>query len=227
MNAVMPVLWFFTTITLFALADLLYRRTGGKAWAHPTLMPTLVLILVFTYTDFDFTHYQIGTRIFDLLLGAAVAALAVPLFRSRKVLATEKQAVFAATAAGSLMGVGSALCIALLLRSPADMVASVATKSVTTPIAVVVAPSIGGVPGLAAAVVIVTGLVIAIFGPPFLKMLGIEDDIEKGVALGTAGHAIGMAEAVRRSELMGAAAAFSMASNGLVTALLLPIIWPQ
>ncbi len=226
MTSVMPAIWFAATVLLFGVADFIYRRVGEKAWAHPTLMPTAILILLFSYLDLEFAAYQAGTKVFDLMLGATVAALAVPLFKSREVLVKDKAAVIAATAAGSIAGVCSALLITWMLGAPAELMASVSTKSVTTPIAVVAAPSIGGVPALAAAVVIVTGLVVAIFGPPFLKMLGLDDEVGQGVALGTAGHAIGMAEAVRRSDVMGAAAAFSMAVNGLATALLLPLIWP-
>lgn len=220
-----PILWCAATVMLFAVADLMYRRAGRRAWAHPTLVPTAILIVLFSCFDLDFAAYQAGTKVFDLMLTAAVAGLAVPLFKNRKVLAKNRATVIAATAAGSVAGVCSALAIAWGLGAPAELVASVATKSVTTPIAVVAAPSIGGVPAVAAAVVIVTGLVVATFGPPFLRMLGVDDDIGFGVALGTAGHAIGMAEAVWRSDMMGAAAAFSMAVNGLATALLLTTLW--
>lgn len=220
-----PLLWLGLTVGLFLIADRIYRHTGGRAWAHPILLPTVVLILVFLAFPKALDAFEQGTHVLYSGLLAAVAALAVPLYRNLGVLQAHKIAITAAIAGGSVTGVGSALGVTLLLGGDAALLASVASKSVTTPIAISVADSIGASAPLAAAIVIVTGLVAAIFGPAILRQLGVEDEVATGLALGTAGHAIGMAEAVRRSEVMGAAAAFAMAANGLATAFLLPIFW--
>jgi putative effector of murein hydrolase len=219
------LLWLLPVVVLFVLADWLYRRTGGRAWAHPILLPTIVLILFFAFFPEALEGFEQGTRAFYIFLLAAVAALAVPLYRNLPVLRANKVAIVAAIAGGSITGVGLALGVTLLLGGDSVLLASVASKSVTTPIAISVAGSIGASAPLAAAIVIVTGLVAAIFGPAILHRLGVDDEVAAGLALGTAGHAIGMAEAIRRSEVMGAAAAFAMAANGLVTALLLPVLW--
>ena len=220
-----PGLWLLVTAGLFALSDWLFRRTGGQVWAHPIVLPTVILIAVFVYFPEDLAVYEQGTHVLYTGLLAAVAALAVPLYRNLAVLRRDKAAAVAAILGGSVAGVGSAIGLAVFLGNDSLLVGAAATKSITTPIAVSVAHHIGASAPLAAAIVIVTGLVAAIFGPPILRLIGVDDDIGVGLALGTAGHAIGMAEAVRRSELMGAAAAFAMASNGLVTALMLPILW--
>ncbi|WP_262689927.1 LrgB family protein [Kordiimonas aestuarii] len=221
----MPGLWLLLTMGLFIIADALYRKGGCRAWLHPTMLPTIVLIVLFYLTDLSYVGFVAETHILYAGLLAAVAALAVPLFRNLQVLRAEKAAVIAAITAGSVSGVGTATGIIWLLNGPGGLYASVVTKSVTTPIAVTVADAIGGSQALAAAVVIVTGLSAAICGPWILNRLGVDDEAQMGVALGTAGHAIGMAEAVRRSELMGASAAFAMAANGLATAIVMPLLW--
>lgn len=220
-----PTLWFVATLGLYAVSDMLHRRAGRKAWAHPVLLPVAVLIAVFSFTDSSLQAYRQGTDMLGLLLMAAVAALALPLYRNARAIRAEAVAVAVALVGGSLAGVGSALAVAVWLKSSPELVATLATKSITTPMAVLVSGEIGGMPALAAAVVIVTGLVAAIMGPPFLRLIGVDDDLSMGLSLGTAGHALGMAEAASRSELMGAAAAFAMAANGLATALLLPLVW--
>jgi len=221
----MPALWFFLTLGLYAGADTLFRRTGRKPWLHPVLLPVIVLALLVSLPGVSLTDYMHGTATLNHLLMAAVAALALPLYRNAAAIRQEAMAVSVALAAGSISGAGSALAVAFWLKAPATVTASLASKSITTPMAITVAEAIGGIPALAAAVVIVTGLVAAIIGPAFLKRLGVDDDLTEGIALGTAGHALGMAEAASRSDLMGAAAAFAMAANGLLTAFILPLLW--
>ncbi|WP_417451488.1 LrgB family protein [Kordiimonas sp.] len=221
----MPGIWLVFTVVLFGLADWVYRRCDTPAWLHPTILPTSVLIAAFMLTDLSYENFVADTRVLDMGLLAAVAALSVPLFRNLAVMKAEKTAIMAAIIAGSVTGVGTALGCIYLLDGANSLYASVVTKSVTTPIAVTVAENIGGSAPLAASIVIVTGLMAAIFGPAIIRKLGTDDDILTGIALGTAGHAIGMAEGIRRSELMGAAAAFAMAANGLVTAIVLPLLW--
>ncbi|MCJ9429715.1 LrgB family protein [Kordiimonas marina] len=221
----MPALWFFVTLGLYAASDMLFRATGRKPWLHPVLLPVIVLAFVMSLPGVKLVDYQHGTATLHHLLMAAVAALALPLYRNAAAIRQEAMAVSVALVAGSISGVGSALAVAFWLKAPATVAASLANKSITTPLAITVAQAIGGIPALAAAVVIVTGLVAAIIGPPFLKRLGVDDDLTAGLALGTAGHALGMAEAASRSDLMGAAAAFAMAANGLATAFILPLLW--
>ena len=219
-------LWFAALLAAYGLAELIFVRMGRKAWLHPVLLPSALCIAAILYFKLPFTEFEQGTRIFHLLLMAAVAALALPLYRNISAIRKDPTAVVAAIVGGSIAGSGSAVVISILLGGQVTLSASLAVKSVTTPIAIIVAEQIGGIPSISAAVVITTGLVIAIAGPKVLRLFGIEGDITVGIAMGTAGHGLGMAEAVRRSELMGAAAAFAMAANGLVTAVLLPIFWP-
>lgn len=220
------ILWPLVTILLFLIADRTHKRLGHRAYAHPILLPSVVLLGWFSVHEAELPAYLVATDGFAVLLAAAVVGLAVPLYRSWGAVKANKRAVLAAIAGGSVSGVLSALLPAIMLDAPAALTASLGTKSITTPLAVTVVEGIGGVPSIAAAVVVVTGLFAALVGPWLLRALGVDDDMATGLALGTAGHAIGTAEAVRLSNTVGAAAAFAMTVNGLATAVLLPFIWP-
>lgn len=222
--ALYALFWIAVTVGLYGASDWLYRRCGHRAFVHPVLLPVVVLIVIFEASDLDSAKYLASTQILSTFLAAAVVGLAVPLYRSFHALKENRMAVMVAIAGGSASGVISALVPAWLLHAPEGLIASLLTKSITTPIAVTVAQSVGGIPAVAAAVVIVTGLVAALVGPWLLRFVGVDDPVATGVALGTAGHAIGTAEAVRRSDVMGSAAAFAMIINGLATAVLLPLI---
>jgi len=218
--------WFVAVIMTYGAADYLFNWAGRKPWLHPVILPAIAGVWVIYWFDLPFAPFVEGIRVFHVLLMAAVVALALPLYRSFAAIRKDPEAVISAIVGGSIAGSGSAVALSMALKAPMALSASLASKSVTTPIAIVLAEEIGGIPSIAAAVVIITGLVVAIIGPRFLHLFGIDGDITVGLAMGTAGHALGMAEAVRRSDLMGASAAFAMAGNGLITAVLLPIIWP-
>lgn len=96
-------------------------------------------------------------------------------------------------------------------------------KSVTSPIAMLVAEQIGGVAALAAVFVLITGVIGAIAGPWLLTRLGVHAVEARGMALGMTAHAVGTSVALQESEECGAFAALAMSLMGVATAVLLPL----
>ncbi|NVJ97199.1 MAG: LrgB family protein [Alphaproteobacteria bacterium] len=220
------MIWMAVTALLFVASDALYRAAGRRAYVHPVLLPVTVLVAAHQLGALDLAAYGSATEPFSVMLSVAVVGLAVPLVRNLGVMQQNRAAVLAAIAGGSITGVMTAIVPALLLGTPEGLLASLATKSITTPLAITTAEAIGGVPAIAVGIVLVTGFVVALVGPAVLRMLGVDDETAMGLAIGTAGHGIGTAEAVRLSDAMGGAAALAMTINGLTTALVLPLVWP-
>jgi putative effector of murein hydrolase len=133
--------------------------------------------------------------------------------------------VLGALAAGSACATLLALALAFALQATPAILASIAPKTVTTPVAMAIAQSIGGVPGVAAVIVVVTGIVGYAFGPALLDRLGVRDPVARGIAYGTAAHIMGAARAAQESEETAAMAGFAMALNALVLASALPAVW--
>ena len=101
---------------------------------------------------------------------------------------------------------------------------SLASKSVTTPIAMAVTEQIGGLPSLTAVFVILTGILGAIMVTPLFNAMRIRDMRARGFAVGLAAHGIGTARAFQVSDVAGAFAGIAMALNGIVTAVLVPLL---
>jgi putative effector of murein hydrolase len=107
--------------------------------------------------------------------------------------------------------------------------ASLAPKSVTTPIAMGIAGLIGGLPSLTATIVILTGIFSAMIARPVMKLLRITDHAASGFASGLAGHGIGTARAFHDSLMAGTFAGLGLALNGILTSILAPLVmklWP-
>jgi putative effector of murein hydrolase len=83
---------------------------------------------------------------------------------------------------------------------------------------------LGGYPSLTAAVVIITGILGAMAGPEFLRMLGIRDRIAKGAALGTASHGIGTTRAIQEGEEEGAMSSLAIGAAGIITSIAAPML---
>jgi putative effector of murein hydrolase len=132
--------------------------------------------------------------------------------------------VAAALLTGSVIASLSAMAIAQSMGATPETVLSMAPKSVTTPIAMGVAEQIGGLPSLTAALVLITGISGAVIGPWILDRLRIGDARARGLAMGTASHGIGTARALLENETAGAFAGLAMGLNGVITAVLVPIL---
>jgi putative effector of murein hydrolase len=111
---------------------------------------------------------------------------------------------------------------AKLLGASRAVIATLAPKSVTTPIAMAIAEKLGGIPALTASVVILVGVFGAMVGPLLLCVLGVRSRTAWGLALGAAAHGVGTARAMEEGEIEGATSALAICLNGLATALFAP-----
>ena len=219
-----PLLNLTLTLAAYLVGDYLFRRSGHKAVFNPVLIAiaTLVTILVMTGVTYD-TYFE-GAQFVHFLLGPATVALAVPLYRQFDRVRHSAPAILVSLLGGSLAAVLSAVLIAWLLGAPENVVASIAPKSATTPIAMGISEQLGGFPSLTAVLVILTGILGAMFGTAILERLGVKDPGAQGFALGLASHGIGTARALQVSEVTGAFSALAMGLNGLATSLLVPLV---
>ena len=92
-----------------------------------------------------------------------------------------------------------------------------------SPVAMALADGLGGLPGLTAVLVILTGVTGASLGGVALDLARVRDRRARGFALGLASHGIGVARALSVSRTAGAFASLAMALNALATAALLPL----
>lgn len=215
------------TITLFAyqIAFVIFKRSGHHALLNPVPVAILIIASFLTLTGIPYQEYFEGAQFVHFLLGPATVALAVPLFTYWNRLKQMTLPLLTALLAGSASAAFSAMVIAKCLGASNETIYSLAPKSITTPIAMGVAEKIGGLPALTAVLVIITGIVGAVCFPAFFRLLKIEEHAIQGFAAGLAAHGLGTARAFLISEEMGAFAALAMGLNGILTAVLLPLIF--
>lgn len=219
-----PLFWPGVTLCAFETACWIRTSCNGSQLANPVLLGTALLAVLLVSTGTPYQIYFDGARPIHLLLGPATVALAVPLYRNLGLIRDCAPAILSALVAGSAVAAGSAVGLAWLFGADRSFLLSIAPKSVSTPIAVGISEQIGGHPSLTAILVIATGVTGAMIGTKILDRLGIEDWRLRGVAVGVSAHGIGTAAILPQTETGGAFASLAMGLNGLLTALLLPII---
>ncbi|WP_455382983.1 LrgB family protein [Salinispira pacifica] len=216
-----PLFGIALTLAVYACARLLYDRTGFLL-LHPVLVSIVVIVAILEFTGISYNDYMRGGSIIVFFLGPAVVALGLPLYEELVALRRNAASITAAILFASVTGIVSAVLPALLLGSGRELIASLAPKSVTTPIAMEVARGMGGIPPLTASVVVLTGVFGAVVGPLILRAVGVVEGIAFGLALGAASHGIGTARAVEQGGLEGAASSLALCLNGIVTSLIAP-----
>lgn len=219
-----PLLWLTATLLAYLAAHWLYTRARLNPLLNPVALSVALLIGLLLATGTDYRTYFDGAQFVHFLLGPATVALAVPLYQNFKIVRRALLPMAAALLAGSLTAVISAVGIAYALGASRETLASLAPKSVTTPIAMGIAEGIGGLPSLTAVLVILTGIIGAMTVTPLLNLLDIKDWRARGFAVGIAAHGIGTARAFQVNELAGTFAGIAMALNGAATALLVPLL---
>lgn len=217
-----PLFGLTATLVAYLLAQRLYLALHTPALLNPVIVAVGMLIALLVLADISYQDYFSGAQFVHFLLGPATVALAIPLYRQFNKLKQLWLPIAVALTLGVGIGGLSAVGIAWLFGADTATLLSLAPKSVTTPIAMGIAEQIGGIPALTAALVVVTGVLGALFGPPLFALLRIRDDSVQGIALGVAAHGMGTARAFQISTEMGAFAGLAMALSALVAAVTLP-----
>ena len=219
-----PAVGVGATIAAYVVAVRLQRWSGGSAIFNPTLIAILLLALAVRLSGMDYADYARSAGVVTFALSPAVALLAVPLFRQRQLIRDSARIILGSLALGLPTGVLSAMGIAWLLHADRVTILSLAPKSTTAGIAIGISEKIGGAPSLTAVLVIMTGITGAVIGPFVTRQMGVSDPRAVGLAMGIASHGIGTARALQMGETAGAFAGLGMSLNGILTAILLPLV---
>lgn len=211
------------TFGIFFFAKMLQKKTE-QVLLNPILLTIAALILFLKMTNISYETYNKGGHLIEFWLKPAVVALGVPLYLQLETIKKQLLPILLSQLAGCLVGVVSVVLIAKLLGASQEVILSLASKSVTTPIAMEVTKAVGGIPPLTAAVVVCVGLLGAILGVKTLKLMRVDSPIAQGLSLGTAAHAVGTSAAMDISSKYGAYASLGLTLNGIFTALLTPTI---
>lgn len=219
-----PLVWLSATLIAYVIGDFCFQRSGRRAYVNPVLIAVVLLATTLLITRTPYETYFKGAQFVHFMLGPATVCLAVPLYFNLRAVRRTALPIIVSLLVGTLVAIVSGAGLAWVFGLDDIIVASLAPKSATAPVAMGVSEAVGGSPTLTAVMVILTGITGAIVATPLLNILGIKDWRARGFAIGAASHGIGTARAFQVNETAGAFAGIGMGLNALATALLVPLI---
>lgn len=219
-----PVFSLLLTVGIFLVGQWIYEKSGKRAWAQPFIIAFVLIIVALNVLPISYARYQSNTVLLQQLLGTTTVALALPIYFHARRIRQYFWPLLCTLVVSSVLTVGIALVILKMFGLDQSVMISMATKSITTPIAVAVSEQLGGSASLAASFVMITGVLGAMLGGFILDRSGSTDQAARGIAFGVTAHALGTARALELNQECGAFSALAMGLNGILTALLLPLV---
>ncbi len=207
------------TFLIYWGARALYVRTRLTI-LNPMIVTIGALIAILELTGVSFEEYYRGGRMIEFWLKPAIVALALPLYNEMEHIRRQFMPIFLSELAGSITGIVSVVLIASWLGASPEVVASLAPKSVSTPIAIEISKQLGGIPALSSAIVILVGMLGAVVGLKTMERVHIRSHVSRSLSMGTAAHVIGTNRISEFGDRFGAYATLGVIINGILTAFL-------
>lgn len=219
----MPMFWLALTLAAYGLSRWLYQRTGRYLLSPLILVPALLLAVAVPLNT-AYAEYSRDTHWLMLVLGPVTVAFAVPIWQQRKLLAQHWLALLLGMLAGSVASIGSSFWLARGLALDASLTLSLVPRSITTPFAMPLAQSLGGVPNLTAVFVMFTGVFGALMGGILLKWLPLRSSLARGALFAVGAHGAGVSRAREVGNEEGSVAGLVMVLTGVLNLFAAPLL---
>lgn len=206
------------SIIAFAAGIAIQKKTR-LVLCNPLLIAIVLIIGVLLIFDIPFDSYNEGGEIINMFLGPATACLAVSIYTKLELLKENWLPILVGCAAGSLTSMASVYGLCRLFGLDESITISLIPKSVTTPIAVSISSSHGGVVPITVAAVVFTGILGSILAPLLIKLLKIQNPLVAGLSIGASSHAMGTSKAIELGEVQGAMSGLAIGICGIITVL--------
>lgn len=192
-----------------------------KKWKYAILNPLLItvifIILFLTAFQIDYDTYYEGAKYISYFLTPATVCLAIPLYEQLEILKKNWKAVLGGVLSGVVTSMVSIAAMAFLFKFTWAEFVTFLPKSITTAIGMSLSEELGGYVSVTVAAIVITGIVGNMFAELVLKLFRIEEPVAKGIAIGTASHAMGTTKAMELGEIEGALSSLSIVVAGILT----------
>lgn len=203
------------TVGMYLLMNRLYLKYSF-AFLLPLLTTTIVIIVILSVFQLSYETYMIGGEWINHLLGPAVVALALPLYKQRKTLMGQLVPIVGGVVMGLVVGMVSGVLLAEVLGVSQNLILSIIPKSITTPVAIQVTTAIGGISSMTIVFVLLAGLTGAVLAPTIFKWFRVTSQLGRGMAFGSASHAIGTSKAKEFDELTVSISSVAMTLSAIL-----------
>ena len=206
----------FISLAAYGIGSLV-RKKWNSPLANPLLIAIILVILFLNLSGVEYETYNVSAKYLTYLLAPATVSLAIPMYERMQLLKENYAAILTGILSGVLASLVCVLAMALVFHLSQAEYVTLLPKSVTTAIGMDIAKELGGHSEIAAAVIIITGVLGNMAAEPICRIFAIRHPVAKGIALGTSAHAIGTAKAMEMGETEGAMSSLAIVVAGVCT----------
>lgn len=194
-----------------------------KRWKHSVFNPLLIAICISIFIlvvlNIDYNTYYEGAKYISYLLTPATVCLAIPLYEQISILKKNWKGIVTGILSGVFASAFSILAMCLMFHLTHKEYVTLLPKSITTAIGMDLSIELKGYVSITVAIIVITGVLGNVIAEGVFKVFKITNPVARGVALGTASHAIGTAKAMEIGEVEGAISSLSIVVSGIITVL--------
>ena len=219
--------YFGVVLTLICYEiGLVIKRKTKLSLANPLLIASILIIGVLLILDIDYEVYKAAVQPISVLLTPATVCLAIPLYRQLELLKKYPVAILGGITSGVLTTMVSIWLMSLAFGLTHEQYVTLLPKSITTAIGMGISDKMGGIVTITIVSICITGILGNVMAELWLKWMKIEEPIAKGLAIGTASHALGTTKAMEIGEIEGAMSSLSIVVTGILTVIAIQIFAP-
>lgn len=206
----------FLSLAAYGIGVLI-KRKWNYAVVNPLMIAIVLVIIFLLASGVEYKTYYESAKYLSYLLAPATVSLAVPMYERLRLLKDNYVAIFIGIISGVLASLVSVFVMAMLFGLSKTEYVTLLPKSVTTAIGMGIAEELGGYSEIAAAVIIITGVLGNMAAEPICRFFAIRHPIARGIAIGASSHAIGTAKAMEMGETEGAMSSLAIVASGVCT----------
>lgn len=218
-----PIFGIVATIIFFNIGAYIQKKTK-MAIFNPLLIAILGIIAFLKVSNISYDSYKLGGNTINFFLAPVTIVLAVPLYKQYDLLKKHFYEIIIGITTGVLVSFVSIVIISKLTKSDILIMNSLLGKSITTPMGISLTSTLGGIESVTIVAIILTGIIGGIIATPIFKIINTKHPVSKGIALGTASHALGTTKALELGEVEGAMSGLAIGISGTITVILIPIL---
>lgn len=217
-DMIMESVFFGVTISLLTYEiGRMLRRKVNIILFNPLLIAIVLTMVVLSLFDIDYEVYYAGAKYLSYLLTPATVCLAIPLYEQVERLKTNWKAISVGICSGVITSLVSIWVLSIMVGFNHQEYVTLLPKSITTAIGMDISKELGGYVSITVAVIVITGLFGNMIAETVCRLFHIEEPVAKGIAIGTASHAMGTTKAMEMGDIEGAMSSLSIAVAGVLT----------
>lgn len=225
LNTISATMFFGAALTLVCFSiGLMVQKKFKLKILNPIIISMAMIIIILKITGISYDVYNNGAQLISIFLTPATVCLAVPLYEKLQLLKDNFLAVIGGIIAGVAANLMTIWGVCVIFNLDKTVFATMAPKSITTAIGMVLSEETGGVVNITVAMIVITGNVGYLLAEAIIRICKIKSPVAKGIAIGSSAHVLGTSKAVELGDVEGAMSGLAVAVAGIITVVVVPLI---